>query len=181
MKFNTKWAKNLTSAILVGVLFLPGIASADMSESESRLKALEEKYEGLSDKMGFLDRFSFKGDFRLRHQSDYFDENNAGTTDASNRHRQRLRLRLGGKFHINKQVDVGFRVATGGSDPVSTNQTFQDFFSSKGLQLDRAFASFKNGPIQLIGGKFGVPFMKSEVIWDADLSVPAKWAIPNSI
>ena len=86
-------------------------------------------------------------------------------------HRQRIRLRLGGKFHVNKKVDVGFRIATGGDDPVSTNQTFQDFFSTKGLQLDRAFATFKHGPFKLTGGKFGVPFMKSEVIWDSDLSV----------
>jgi len=171
MKLEIGWRKKITSAILVGALLLPCIASADMSERELRLKALEKKYESLSDKVSFLDRFSFKGDFRLRHHSDFYDENNATTTDASNRHRQRLRLRLGGKIHINKQVDIGFRLVTGGTDPLSSNQTFQDFFSTKGLQLDRAFASFKNGPYQLIGGKFAVPFMKTEVIWDGDLSV----------
>ncbi|MEE9258121.1 MAG: hypothetical protein V3U37_01150, partial [Nitrospinaceae bacterium] len=48
---------------LIVAVFFPGTGLAE-TDIEKRLRILEERYENQSKRMGWLDRFSFKGDFR---------------------------------------------------------------------------------------------------------------------
>lgn len=57
---------------------------------------------------------------------------------------------------------------SGGDDPRSTNQTFDDSFSSKGLQFDYAFVKVKRSEsAKLLGGK--TVFKEHEVITQVGL------------
>ena len=64
----------------------------------------------------------------------------------SDRHRNRIRARLGLGAKVNDEWDLGFRLATGhgevSGDPVSTNQTLDEAFSKKPIWLDQAFFGY---------------------------------------
>ena len=109
------------------------------------------------------------GDFRYRHE--LID---AEGEEARNRHRIRARFHI--DTAINDEITVGARLATGGDDPVSTNQTLDNGFSTKDIRLDRAFMTWQPTAVPDLavrGGKMGSPFAspaKTELIWDSDLS-----------
>jgi len=115
------------------------------------------------------EKIKVKGDFRYRHEM--IDKEGSDT-----RNRQRIRARLGISGEVNSTMSVGIQLATGSDDPVSTNQTLTDGFSTKSIMLDKAY--LKYSPTQVPGltvegGKFGNPFYKpgsSELIWDSDLN-----------
>ncbi len=139
------------------------------ADYEQRLRALEEKYESRLAVLDILERFSWKGDFRLRYQVDKRDQTQGKTLDRS---RWRIRFRLGSTIHLYEDLDIGFRMATGSRDnPTSTNTTLDGGFVNKPLNIDRAFFKWKPKPFTLEGGKFPPPFMKSELIWDDDVNV----------
>ena len=117
-----------------------------------------------------LERFSFKGDFRLRHESQFNDSGNA-SGNVDDRHRQRIRLRLGGRFKMHDDLHIGFRLASGSSSPTSTNQTLGDSAGTKDILLDRAYVAWTPENWKIQGGKFSVPFMKSELLWDGDVNL----------
>ncbi len=108
-----------------------------------------------------------KGDFRYRHES--FD-----IEGRDNRHRQRIRARTEMSAHISDTIKVGFGLATGGDDPVSTNQTLGDGASSKDVVLDLAYVNWLT-PVEGLsvrGGKFKNPFHRAGgngLLWDSDL------------
>lgn len=125
----------------------------------------------IPDSLKWATKMKFSGDFRYRHET--IEEENNNTRD---RHRNRIRARLGLKAEINDEWTFGLRIATGGNDPVSTNQTLGDGFSSKNIALDQAYAQWKpaDTSLTMIFGKFGNPFYKpegSQLIWDGDLSM----------
>ncbi|MDX1480945.1 MAG: putative porin, partial [Woeseiaceae bacterium] len=72
------------------------------------------------------DRLSFSGDFRLRYEG--IDEEG-----EEERNRMRFRARLGLSASVYDDVTVVLRFATGGDNPVSANQTFDDGFSTKDI------------------------------------------------
>ncbi len=125
----------------------------------------------IPDILKWASRMQWSGDFRYRYE--YIDD----ATKAKDRHRNRIRARLGLKAEINDEWDLGFRVASGTADPVSTNQTLDEAFSDKPLWLDRAYFNYHPGCIEgldVLAGKFGVPFHKvgkNQLIWDGDLNV----------
>jgi hypothetical protein len=108
-----------------------------------------------------------KGDFRYRHEM--IDEQ-----DSDARHRHRIRARVGIEGKVNDNMKVGIQLATGSHDPVSTNQTLDNAFSTKDIMLDLAYLNFSPKRIEgleIQGGKFKNPFFKpgkSELIWDSD-------------
>jgi len=108
-----------------------------------------------------------RGDLRYRHEM--IDEQ-----DKDARHRHRLRARLGVFGEVSPYSRVGFQLATGSDDPVSTNQTLDDAFSTKRVGLDLAYFEAYHGKLPgltVAGGKFVNPFFKpgkSELIWDSD-------------
>ena len=112
-------------------------------------------------------RVKIKGDMRLRYQ--YQDE-----TGSINRDRGRLRYRLGIIAKPIDHMEVGAGLASGGSDPRSTNQTFDNAFSTKGLQLDYAYIKYRfTDSFSAIGGKFGFKkylWNATDLMWDGDIN-----------
>lgn len=129
----------------------------------------------------WYEKISIKGDLRHRFEwygKEFYVTDTAGNdvlqdTLATPRYRNRVRGRLEVKAKPEDNLEIGMRLVTGGSDPVSTNQTFDGAFTSKGFMLDRAYFSWTivDG-LWLKGGKYGVPWqLASGAFWDGDLAV----------
>jgi hypothetical protein len=107
------------------------------------------------------------GDLRYRHES-IAEE---GETD---RHRQRIRARVGVTADVADNVRVGLTLATGDDDPVSANQTLDTGFSRKSIGVDRAFFSWAaTEELTFTGGKMANPFYRPgnhHLIYDNDLN-----------
>lgn len=116
---------------------------------------------------GWTDRIKFKGDVRLRYES--IDEE--GEED---RNRMRFRTRFGLSATVTDDVKFVFQLASGGDNPVSTNQTFDDGFSTKDIGVDLAYVDWKiRDGLNLYGGKMKNPLYKAggvPLIWDGDLN-----------
>ena len=113
------------------------------------------------------DRIQLKGDMRYRHEM--IDAEN-----SSERHRQRIRARTELKARVNDAVSVGFGLATGGDDPVSSNQTLGDGASSKSVRIDLAYFDWMTRieGLTVTAGKFENPFHRvgsNGLLWDSDL------------
>lgn len=161
---------SMIGLILIGGM--PSMAIADMSQQELRLLALEEKQNANAQLLEILKRFSWYGDLRTRFQSESTET--PGATDE--RDRGRIRFRLGANVHMFKNLDIGFRMSTGGlGSRDSGNQTFDGGFTHRAFDLDLAYFRYQptlarwNTVVQ--GGKFKPPFMKSEIIFDSDITV----------
>jgi hypothetical protein len=129
-----------------------------------------------------LGSISFSGDIRVRYESIYGQLNalpNAANPlvtgnelSARNRFRMRARLQVRGQF--GKEFDWGIRFNTGSfADAISANQTLTDFFNRKPVGLDNAFIAYspKQVPgLRLQGGKFDVPWLRTELTIDNDLT-----------
>lgn len=115
----------------------------------------------------WTDRIKFKGDTRLRYES--IDED--GEED---RNRMRFRARFGLNAEVTDDVKVVFQLASGGDNPVSTNQTLDDGFSTKDIGIDLAYVDWKiRDGLNFYGGKMKNPLYKAggvPLIWDGDLN-----------
>ncbi len=119
----------------------------------------------------WVNKLKFSGDMRLRHE--YFDR-----TAATDRSRERIRLRLGMEAGVSDELKAGVRLATGTNlDPVSTNQSFQDTFDKKDFFVDQAFLEYtpkgyglNDWGVKVLGGKFDSPFYYTPLVWDGDLT-----------
>jgi len=131
------------------------------------------------------DRVSLDGDFRYRYER--IDAEGSDT-----RKRNRIRARFNVKADVSDDVEVGFGLATGGDDPVSTNQTLGGGGSSKGVALNLAYANWEAmDGLHLIGGKFKNPLYrvgKQALLWDGDwtpegfaLTYERDWYFVNAI
>ena len=83
-------------------------------------------------KQSWTDRLTFKGDTRLRQEN--IDEDG-----SEGRGRQRFRSRLGVTGQVNDDIKIVLQLATGGDNPVSTNQSLDGGFSRKDIGLDLAY------------------------------------------
>jgi len=147
----------------------------------------------------WVSRIEPYGDIRLRHQTDLFSDDNiansvpdfqeineaggivpagrdAFVNTTEDRHRFRLRARLGANIDISRNLDAGFRITTGDiRDPVSTNQTLGNTGQRFDIQLDRAFLRYdaftspEHNWLTLVGGRFGNPFFSTDLVFDDDL------------
>ncbi len=107
-----------------------------------------------------------KGDIRLRYQYQDTDGGNART-----RGRYRARLGISGKPIDNFEAGVG--IASGGDDPRSTNETFDDEFETKDARMDYAYLQYKTGGLEAIGGKFKRQkylYQTTDLMWDGDVN-----------
>ena len=115
----------------------------------------------------WTDRIKLKGDVRLRYEA--IDE--AGEEE---RNRMRFRTRFGLSAKVSDDVKFVFQLASGGDNPVSTNQTFDDGFSTKDIGVDLAYVDWKiNDNLNFYGGKMKNPLYKAggvPLIWDGDLN-----------
>lgn len=155
------------------------------AENEAREAGLEafrrDPAQDVRKAIDWLDRLSFSGDMRVRHEGFYQEGVKA-------RNRERLRFRFGARLKISDELTAGFRIASGDSnDPISTNQTMGDLFDRKPLSIDQVYITVTPGatfglgdwpwkPLSMTAGKMGNPLfrpravLESEMIWDGDVT-----------
>ncbi|MBN2241637.1 MAG: putative porin [Acidobacteria bacterium] len=110
-----------------------------------------------------------KGDLRYRHETIKVEDQ-----DARNRHR--IRARIGVEAKPTDNIKLGFQLASGSDDPISTNQSLDSGFSTKDIRLDLAYLdlhSDKAPGLNIVAGKIKNPFHMpggTELIWDGDLN-----------
>ena len=140
---------------------------ARLAERLDNLESKKAPKNKKSVKNSILDRLSFKADFRERYE--IIDQEGKDERD-----RNRLRLRAAMKMKIDDSLSFTLGMATGGDDPVSTNQTLDTASSTKDIRLDLAHFDYKfNDSLSLTGGKMKNPFYKpgkTPAFWDSDLN-----------
>lgn len=133
-------------------------------EEQKKFSALE----------GLVNRFRLSGDVRVRYENFY----QQGVQD---RHRERIRLRLGVQGKINDDFMGGIFMASGTlasgnptmTDPVSTNETFTSFFERKAVGFDRGWITYNPQAhkwLSLTGGKFAYTWTRTIMSFDNDLN-----------
>ena len=120
-------------------------AISDVESTVAELPAATESW---------TDRITLDGDFRYRYER--IDPEGSDT-----RRRNRIRARTNIKAAVSDNIDVGFGLATGGDDPVSTNQTLGGGGSSKGIALNLAYVDWEiTDGLHLFAGKFKNPLTR---------------------
>jgi TolA-binding protein len=159
-------------------------AKAQASDTDTRLARVEEQTkktsEALSKQLGSI---TFSGDIRLRYESFYGQLNALSNAtnptiignELTSRQRFRVRARLAMRGQFGKNFDWGLRLASGSfADAISTNQTFTDFYNRKAFGLDQAYIAWtpeRVPGLRLQGGKFDIPWTRTEMTLDNDLQV----------
>ena len=96
------------------------------------------------------------------------------------RGRFELRPELG--LVLSDRFRVGVRaVCDIGTDHNEDNLPNFDNYRSRGVALDRWYVEAKPGPVTILAGRFGMPLLSSEMLWDRDIQTPgasAAWDIP---
>jgi hypothetical protein len=116
----------------------------------------------------WIDEMKWSGDLRLR--AEFFD--NEDQFDPTDRWRYRYRLRLGFETKFKDWATIGVRVSSGGEDPVSTNQSFDDTFSRKEFRIDLAYVTLQPPGwdwVSVSAGKIKNP------IWQTSISSPLQY------
>lgn len=143
-------------------------------EEKQKAAAEESRRDMLAGKLPkWLNAITPFGDVRAREEGFYEDGSTA-------RNRFRVRARIGLTANVSDQAAATVRLATGDpNDPISTNQSFQNLFTRKSINLDQAYLTLKPGKtfhvepgwFTVNAGKFGVnAYRTSELVWDDDLS-----------
>jgi len=139
---------------------------------------------GLAATLGFGNSeaadWNWKGDIRYRYESSVKDV--ANQTDFS-RDRNRTRVRLGVYPWINEELSGGIQLSTGTADLIkesaSRNQTYENLFTPKSIDLNEAFIDYHptvyglDGQLNLIAGKREVAntvVRIDDLVWDSDLT-----------
>lgn len=175
-----------TGKDVVRVVYVPEHVKREIREQVRQEVVAQAKLERWGDVNAvpeWLDRLKWEGDIRLRYQGDLFADSNAPETvfqaigqDVGNtledRHRERVRLRLGLNANVAPGVDAGVRITTGNTaDPVSTNQTLGTYDNKYSLVLDRAFLRLRPiDDLALWGGRMPNPFFSTDLVWDDDIN-----------
>lgn len=133
-------------------------------------RVLAKRVQNVETSLKKLGPFAFSGDFRLRDEPFF-----GGPDDHSQvRNRARFRLRVNANAQLNDDISGGFTVASGDiNDPISTNQTANQFYTRKAIAIDKAFINYNPHyfkPLTLTGGKFASPWYSTELTWDKDLN-----------
>jgi hypothetical protein len=129
------------------------------------------------------ERLSFDATGRIRGEST-FDQPN-----GEDRHRGRMRFRIGGRYELTEEVTAGARLSTA-SDPRDANNPHWDFgdggdaFEGGDVVLDRFFLEWQaRAGLELSAGKFAhaysAPPIVGEFLWDDDVQpagLAAVWA-----
>jgi polyhydroxyalkanoate synthesis regulator phasin len=183
--------KNMITTFMVGAFLFTGAAYAGdvdilLNKLVEKNILTKEEAKGLSDEMkkdgekkvtagegkeGFelpkwIKNTEVKGDVRVRYQSQ--DTNNDGKVS---RNRGRIRARLGVVSKPNDKWEGAIGLATGGSDPRSTNQTLENTFQTPDIRLDYAYAKYSpNKVVTIMAGKMANPIWGTkDLLWDTDI------------
>jgi len=140
-------------------------AQVDEVIEEKVDKAVNEQVDERMAAVSWAERLRWKGDFRYRYET-------IKVEDIDSRSRNRIRARAHLEADITDTVKVGLGLATGGDDPVSTNQTLGGGGSTKDLRLDLAYFDWSGlADTHILGGKvknFLVRTGKNSMMWDSD-------------
>jgi hypothetical protein len=111
-------------------------------------------------------RLSFAGDVRYRNES--FDVEYVNR----NRQRDRVRARLNATYRVNDTVTGVIGIATGGTDPRSSNQTLTDTNSRKDFELDLAFVQWApTAALRVTAGKQRYSWQRTpSLFFDGDVN-----------
>jgi hypothetical protein len=124
----------------------------------------------------WTDTIKLKGDFRYRYEN--IDEQGKDERD-----RNRIRARAALIAQLPDDIEVGLGVASGGDDPVSTNQTLGGGGSTKDIRLNLAYANWRAMEgLNLIGGKYKNIWyrpQKSGLIFDGDFNPEGVAVVPT--
>jgi hypothetical protein len=125
----------------------------------------------------WADSITLKGDFRYRYETINDDTKKNADKETYTRERDRIRARLAAEAKVNDRTKAGIGISTGGSDPISGNQTLGDGGSKKEMRLDLAYIDFKAfeaaaTDVSLVAGKMKNPFMtmNDDLMFDGDLN-----------
>lgn len=139
------------------LLALPSVAAADESAKQTSAQVQLPEW---------INTLKFKGDIRNR-----FETND--TDGKPQRERFRVRYRLGIIANPVEHIEIGAGLATGSGDPRSTNQSYDDAFSAKNINLSYAYGQFHYGNFRAIAGKFDpfddYLFISNDLMWDSDI------------
>lgn len=150
------------------------MARVETLEAENKaLRATAEKVSAKTEaldkagkKSSWADRIAWKGDFRYR-----YENIDAERSDTRERNRVRARAQITAKPADDLEIGIG--IASGGDDPVSTNQTLGGGGSTKDVRLDLAYFKWHVKPgVTLTGGKIKNPWYRPgghPLLWDGDL------------
>jgi hypothetical protein len=141
---------------------------AAQSESIARVEEIDQEVAEIRksvDAMSWAERLKWKGDFRYRFEA--IDEDG-----SDSRNRSRIRARASLIADVSDTVEAGIGLATGGDDPVSSNQTIGKGGASKDVKVDLAYFKWKGlQDSYVVGGKFSnflVRPGKWGLRWDGD-------------
>src|SRR5258706_5540785 len=146
-------------------------APVDLAQKVARLETdLGNSRKDIEERLKTLGPFAFSGDLRLRAEPTF-----GGPSDLSqDRVRERIRLRVNAVARLNDQLRGGFSLASGDlNNPISTNQTTNQYTTRKPIAIDRAYATYNPSwfrPLTVTGGKFAYPWFNTEMVWDKDLN-----------
>ena len=105
------------------------------------------------------------GDFRLRYQYVDVDEQRSQSQG-------RFRVRLNLDIEVAEKLKFIFGIASGGSDPRSSNQSFGDDWDKKQININYAYVNYSPFKwLNLEGGKMANPiYTVSQLLWDEDIN-----------
>ncbi len=147
-------------------------------------------------------QITLSGDFRFRSQSNFFSKSNQalaslqvpdfgafnatpGGADLANVqnltklnvtedriNRVNLRARLGLVANVSRQVEVGFRLASGDDrSPISTSQVLGGGLAKRDVWLDRAYLTLRPADWSTANfGRFANPFWSTDLLFDDELN-----------
>ncbi len=143
---------SMIAQLIFGILIVVGIVLPTVADS---------------DVASWTERIHLNGDLRLRYER--IDEDG-----QQERNRARFRTRFGLSADVSDDIKVVLQLASGGDDPVSTNQTIDDGFSTKDIGIDLAYVDWSvNDEFSVYGGKMKNPLFRAgsvPLIWDVDLN-----------
>ena len=120
-----------------------------------------------TESMSWASKVKVKGDMRVRYQ--YQDKD--GTI---NRDRGRVRARAGIIATPTDGWEVGLGLASGSSDLRSTNQSFDETFSTKAINMDYGYVQYAfSSQLKGIAGKFQFKnylYTPTDLMWDGDIN-----------
>lgn len=115
----------------------------------------------------WVGRYTFKGDLRWRTEA--FDQQYV----PIDRYRDRIRARLSATAKVNDTLKAEIQIATGGTDPRSSNQTLTNVNSRKPFELDLAYAEWQATPtLKVTAGKMKYPWVRpgQSMLFDSDIN-----------
>jgi hypothetical protein len=165
--------KYLTTSLLLvsGLAAAAAAAQPNNAGSAARLRAeidaLRERLDEMEASEVTEKRIGFSGDLRYRHETINDDA-------STERNRHRIRARFNIAADLGEDLSVGITLATGGSNPVSANQSLDGGFTRKDIGFDRAYFAWDiNDELRMTGGKMPNPMFRPGghyLIFDGDLN-----------